>query len=100
KLRPDAKFHNVAPVNGHAVEAEDMKATFTRALNPATNNPNRGALDFINAAQITTPDKQTVVFKLNYPYAPFRSTLASPAYSLLFPREVLSGGYDPSKTVI
>src|SRR6266705_1018501 len=29
-MRPDAKFHHVAPVNGHAVEAEDVKATFTR----------------------------------------------------------------------
>jgi peptide/nickel transport system substrate-binding protein len=100
KLRPDAKFQNIAPVSGHAVEAEDVKATFTRAVDPATVNPNRGALDFINAAQIQTPDKQTVVFKLNYPYAPFRSTLASPAYSLIFPREALTGSYDPAKVAI
>ncbi|HTE85890.1 MAG TPA: hypothetical protein VK821_14270 [Dehalococcoidia bacterium] len=32
KLRTDAKFSNTPPVNGHAVEAEDIKATFTRAL--------------------------------------------------------------------
>jgi peptide/nickel transport system substrate-binding protein len=100
KLRPDAKFHNVAPVNGHAVEAEDIKATFQRALDPATASPNRGQLNMLDASQITTPDKQTVVFKLNYQYAPFRSLLASPAYSWIFPREVLSGSYDPSKTVI
>jgi peptide/nickel transport system substrate-binding protein len=100
KLRPDAKFQNIPPVNGHPVEAEDVKVTFVRALDPATVNPNRGALDFINPAQISTPDAQTVVFKLNYPYAPFRSTLASPAYSLLFPREVLSGGIDPTKAAI
>jgi peptide/nickel transport system substrate-binding protein len=100
KLRPDAKFQNIAPVNGHAVEAEDIKATFERALDPATASPNRGQLGMMDAGQITTPDKQTVVFKLNYPYAPFRSILASPAYSWIFPREVLSGGYDPSKQVI
>jgi peptide/nickel transport system substrate-binding protein len=100
KLRNDAKFANIAPVNGHAVEAEDIKATFTRALDPATSSPNRGQLNMIDASQITTPDKQTVVFKLNYQYAPFRSLLASPAYSWIFPREVLSGGYDPSKVVI
>ena len=74
KLRPDAKFHNIAPVNGHAVEAEDIKATFARALDPATSNPNRGSLSMIDPTQIQTPDKQTVVFKLNYPYAPFRKT--------------------------
>ncbi len=100
KLRPDAKFHNVAPVNGHAVEAEDIKATFQRALDPATASPNRGQLNMLDASQITAPDKQTVVFKLNYQYAPFRSLLASPAYSWIFPREVLAGAYDPSKTVI
>ena len=100
KLRPDARFHNIAPVNGHAVEAEDIKATFTRALDAATSDPNRGSLGMVDAAQIQTPDKQTVVFKLVYPYAPFRKTLASPTYSMIFPREVLTGGYDPSKTII
>jgi peptide/nickel transport system substrate-binding protein len=98
KLRPDAKFHNVAPVNGHPVEAEDIKATFVRAIDPA--NPNRGSLDYLDPAQIQTPDKQTVVFKLKYPYAPFRNTLASPAYSLIQPREALAGTYDPTKLVI
>ncbi len=100
KLRPDAKFHNVPPVNGHPVEAEDIKATFTRAVDPSVPNPNRGTLNMINPTQITTPDKQTVVFKLNYPYAPFRKLLGAPTYSLIFPREVLNGGYDPSKTIV
>jgi peptide/nickel transport system substrate-binding protein len=100
KLRQDAKFTNTAPVNGHAVEAEDVKATFIRALDPATASPNRGQLNMLDSSQITTPDKQTVVFKLNYAYAPFRNLLASPAYSLILPREVQAGMYDPGKTVI
>jgi len=100
KLRPDAKFHDVAPVNGHAVEAEDVRQTFVRALDPATNNQNRSALGMIDSSQIQTPDRQTVVFKLNYAYAPFRKLLASPAYSWIFPREVVTGGYDPSKVPI
>jgi peptide/nickel transport system substrate-binding protein len=100
KLRTDAKFQNIAPVNGHPVEAEDIKATFVRAIDPATANPNRGSLGMIDPNQIQTPDKSTVVFRLNYPYSPFRKILASPTYSFVFPREVLSGGYDPAKTVI
>jgi peptide/nickel transport system substrate-binding protein len=100
KMRTDAKFHNVAPVNGHPVEAEDVKATFTRVFDPATGSPNRGSLDMIDPTQIETPDKQTVVFKLKYPYAPFKKTLGAPAYSWIYPREVLAGGYDPAKTVI
>ncbi len=100
KLRPDAKFHNVDPVNGHAVEAEDIKATFTRMLDPATSAPNRGAIDMMSAAQVQTPDKQTVVFKLNYPYAPFPKLLSSATYSMIYPREVLTGAYDPAKKAI
>ena len=100
KLRPGAKFHNVAPVNGRAVEAEDIKATFVRAVDPATGNPNRGSLSMIDPSQIQTPAKDTVTFKLSYPYGPFKKTLGSAAYSLIFPREVLTGGYDPTKVVI
>ncbi len=100
KLRPDGKFQNIPPVNGHPAQAEDVKATFTRALDPAVPNPNRGSLDMIDVSQIQTPASDTVVFKLNYPYAPFRQTLASAIYSWIFPREVLAGSYDPSKTVI
>jgi peptide/nickel transport system substrate-binding protein len=98
KLRNDAKFTNTAPVNGHAVEAEDVKASFNRILDPATSSPNRAQIGMMDAAQITTPDKNTVVFKLKFPYAPFNKTLASPAYSLILPRE--AGTYDPAKLVI
>jgi peptide/nickel transport system substrate-binding protein len=85
-------------VNGHPVEAEDIKASYTRALNPA--NPGRGTYDMIDPAQITTPDKQTVVFKLKYAYAPFTKILASDSYGWILPREALAGSYDPAKTVI
>jgi peptide/nickel transport system substrate-binding protein len=100
KLRTGARFGNIPPVNGHAVEAEDIKATFTRAVDPATSSPNRGALNMIEPAQIQTPNAQTVVFKLTYPYAPFQKTLASPAYSWILPREALAGAYDPLKQLI
>ncbi len=100
KLRPDAKFADIAPVNGHPVEADDVKATFMRILDPATSSPNRAQLGMIDAAQIETPDKNTVVFKLNYPYAPFAKTLASPAYALILPREAGAAMYDPAKVVI
>jgi peptide/nickel transport system substrate-binding protein len=99
RLRPNATFHNVAPVNGHAVQAEDVKSTIARALS-LTQNPNRGALGMIDPTQIETPDAQTVIFKLNYAYAPFQKTVASPQYAWIFPREALAGDYDPSKVMI
>jgi peptide/nickel transport system substrate-binding protein len=100
KLRPNVKFQNTAPVNGHPFEADDVKASFQRILDPATASPNRGALDMMSADQIQTPDKQTVVFKLNYPYSPFRALLANPAYSSIYPREAYAGAYDPLKVAI
>ena len=98
KLRPNATFHNVPPVNGHAVEAEDVKASFVRALD--AKNPNRGSLTFIDPNQIETPAKDTVVFKLVHPYAPFPKLLASGVYSWVFPREAAAGDYDPAKQMI
>jgi peptide/nickel transport system substrate-binding protein len=98
KLRPDAKFHNVAPVNGHALTSEDVKATFVRAL--GKENPGRGALDMMDETQIQTPAPDTVLFKLKYPFAPFTAKLASVAYSSIFPREALAGSYDSAKTPI
>ncbi|MGH2589040.1 MAG: ABC transporter substrate-binding protein [Dehalococcoidia bacterium] len=98
KLRPDAKFHNVAPVNGHAVEAADVKATFVRAVAPSTAN--RGSLLMVDPAKIETPDSSTVVFKLNYPYAPFPKLLASAIFSWVFPREGVEGVYDPATKMI
>jgi len=100
KLRPDVRFSNIQPVNGHAFEAEDVKATFSRILDPAISSPNRAQLGMIDATQIQTPDRTTVVFKLKFPYAPFNKTLASPAYALILPREALAGSFDPSKVAI
>jgi peptide/nickel transport system substrate-binding protein len=98
KLQPNAKFHNIPPVSGHAVEAEDIKATFTRSL--GQQNPSRGVFDMIDPNKIETPDAKTVVFKLNYAYAPMQSLMASGTYTWMLPREALAGSYDLAKTVI
>ena len=99
KLRTDVNFQNVPPVNGHAFEAEDVKATWTRALSLKTN-PFLGAIDMLNADQITTPAKDTVVFKLNYPFAPFPAIMAAQTIGHIYPREALAGSYDPTKLAI
>lgn len=98
KLRPDARFHNVAPVNGHPVEADDVIATFQRGVAPRF--PSAAGLSMIDPAQITSPAKDTVVFTLKFPFASFTDTLASGAFGLIFPREIASDGYDPNKVVI
>lgn len=98
KLRPNAKFHNIAPVNGHAVEAEDVKATYLRALAPAAAT--RASLNMIDPDQIQTPAPDTVVFKLKNPYAEFKYMMASTKFAWILPREALAGSYDALKTPI
>jgi peptide/nickel transport system substrate-binding protein len=98
KLQPNAKFHNVPPVNGHPVEAEDVKATFTRSL--SAMNPSRAVFDMVDPNKIETPDSKTVVMKLNYAYAPMQSLMASGTYCWMLPREALADKYDPGKVMI
>ena len=98
KLRPGARFQNIAPVNGRAVEAEDVKASFQRALNTAAN-PGRADITMIDANQIEAPSSDTVVFKLKYAYGPFLNILGRLS-NPIFPREAATGAYDPTKTVI
>lgn len=62
KLRRDAKFQNIPPVNGHAVEAEDFRASFQRALTlPGSLVASFFAM--IDKDQIEAPATDTVVFK-------------------------------------
>ena len=96
KLRPNARFQNIAPVNGRPVEAEDVRASFVHLLQPTNNFA--AFLAMVDPNQIETPAKDTVSFKLKYAYGPFPQTIASPGY--IMPHEGVTGGYDPTKTVI
>jgi peptide/nickel transport system substrate-binding protein len=98
KLRTDVKFQNVAPVSGHALDTTDIKGSWVRALDKA--NPNVGELDMLDASQIETPAPDTMIFKLNYPYAAFPKILAGPKYGWILPREAVSGAIDPAKVMI
>jgi peptide/nickel transport system substrate-binding protein len=109
KLRQGVKFHNIAPVSGHAFDSEDVTASYTRFSTgtggvggalagtvgaPAFGNSFKGVVD-----SVTAPDKNTVVFKLTKPNSAFLNILATYLFFHIFPREA-SITYDPSKTVI
>jgi peptide/nickel transport system substrate-binding protein len=98
KLRTDAKFQNLAPLNGRPLDTTDIKGSWIRALDKA--NPNVGELDMVDPNQIQSPSADTIVFKLNYPYAAFPKILAGPKYGWILPREATSGGIDPAKVMI
>lgn len=98
KLRPDVAFQNIDPVKGRLLDSDDVKASFTRAVGPTAAN--RGSLLMIDPAKIETPDKNTITFKLNFPYAPFSKTMASSIFAWVMPKEASDGTFDPTKKMI
>jgi peptide/nickel transport system substrate-binding protein len=71
KLVPNAKWHNLAPVNGRPVVADDIKFSFERQLALKTNAAKLGGLNKIDVV-----DPQTVKLTLAKPDADFLATLA------------------------
>ena len=81
KLRSGVKFHN-----GQAFDAEDVKYTFERILDPKTASPS--ATLFASIKAVTVLDPLTVRFELNSPSAPFLSYLATNPTGVIVPRGV------------
>ena len=95
KLRPGVRMQNVPPLNGRPLDADDVRATFVKALAPTSTN--RAALSMIDPDKIETPSADTLVFKLKYPYAPLPKLLASATFAWILPKEATTGGFDPAR---
>ncbi len=95
KLRPNNLYHNIAPVNGRAMDSGDVKFSVDRFLSVS---PSQNALaNLIDSVE--TPDPLTVIFKLKLKYAPFPTQMASTSEALwLYPKE--AADYDPTKVQI
>jgi peptide/nickel transport system substrate-binding protein len=79
KLQEGVTFHDGATFN-----AEAVKTTFDRLLDPATESPQYEKFAMINEVKII--DDYTVQLSLDYPYAPLLSILASNEGSILSPK--------------
>jgi peptide/nickel transport system substrate-binding protein len=66
KLKPNIKFHNVAPVNGRALTSADIQYAFDRYLN-YEKSVHKSGLGFID--KLETPDANTVKITTKFPYA-------------------------------
>ena len=85
----DAKMSPVAPLNGRAVDIEDVKLSWERFI---SKNPRRGRYSMID--KVETPDAKTMVFKLKFPYGPFGKILADNSAFWVMPKEVAQGKVD------
>lgn len=95
KLKPNVKFHNVAPVNGRAITTEDVKFSWGRAT--AETNTNRSQVAFVD--KVEYPDQSTVKFTLKAPNAAFLDVLADANIFWIMPTES-DGGFDPGKAAV
>ncbi|WP_042474790.1 glutathione ABC transporter substrate-binding protein [Bacillus ndiopicus] len=79
ELNEGITFHD-----GAAFNAEAVKATFDRLLDPATASPQRDKLGMIQS--VTVDDEYKITMKLNQPYAGLLAILASQESSILSPK--------------
>ncbi len=101
KLRKGVKFHN-----GRELKASDVKYTFERLVDPATQSPGQGYYAVIKGfdemvsgavsglSGVTTPDDYTVVIELSRPNAVFLNVLAMHFSSIVPKEEVAKYGAD------
>jgi peptide/nickel transport system substrate-binding protein len=81
KLREGVTFHDGTPFNADAV-----KKTFDRLLDPKTGSPQRTKFSMIKEVKVI--DDNTVQLLLEYPYAPLLSILASNEGSIISPKAI------------
>ncbi len=94
KLR-QAKFHNVAPVNGRAITTDDIKYSWGRMTDP--KNTNAAQVSFVD--RVEYPDASTVKFVLKTPNAAFYDVLSDANLFWIMPKEA-DGGFDPATKAI
>jgi ABC-type transport system substrate-binding protein len=104
KLRDGVTFHN-----GRVMTSADVKYSFERAVNPATQSPGGGYFGMIagyddvaggkatELSGIETPDDKTVVFKLTRPDATFLHLMAINFGYVVPKEEVEKAGADWGK---
>jgi peptide/nickel transport system substrate-binding protein len=74
----NVKFHNIAPVNGRLMTAEDVVYSFQQYMtNSIWNTP----LRFVE--KVSSPDSTTIQFQLKQPTLNFPSVLELPYYNIL-----------------
>jgi ABC-type transport system substrate-binding protein len=93
-LRPNATWHNLPPMNGRPVTAQDVAWSFDRFMQVS---PQKST--FSQVANVSAPDARTVQFTLKDAYAPFEAQIGSPIFWIL-PREVVEQDGDVTRRVV
>ena len=94
KLRQGVKWHNVPPLNGRELVADDVKYCYEAYANEGVQS-----FTFQEIDGMETPDKYTIRIQLKTPNTMFPQNVAE-AVAVIFPREVLEEDGDLKKRMI
>ena len=94
KLRQGVKWHNVPPLNGRELVAEDIKYCYEAYAKEGVQS-----FTFQEIEGMETPDKYTIRIHLKTPNTMFPQNVAE-AVTVIFPREVLEEDGDLKKRMI
>jgi peptide/nickel transport system substrate-binding protein len=84
-LRPNVKFHPIAPVNGRVMDIDDWKTTLERFLELSAQREPLSQL----LARVEYPDARHMVWHLNFPYAPLTTRIWSERFAFqVIPKEL------------
>ncbi|MEX0749646.1 MAG: ABC transporter substrate-binding protein [Dehalococcoidia bacterium] len=92
-IHPDATFHNVPPVNGRQVTADDVVYSFNRYREISPNKANLAMVDTVEASA----DKTQVTFKLSRPFGLFLNRMASFQDLWVMPQEFIEASETASE---
>src|SRR5882724_11495186 len=94
KLRQGVKWHNVPPLNGRELVADDIKYCYEAYAKEGVQS-----FTFQEIEGMTTPDRYTIRIHLKTPNTMFPQNVAE-AVTVIFPREVLEEDGDLKKRMI
>ncbi len=94
-LRDNINFHDLAPVSGRAITADDIQFSWSRMTDEA--QPNRANVAFVD--KLETPDDKTIIVTLKAPNAAFLDVFTDANNFWVMPTEA-EGGFDPTTTMI
>lgn len=94
RLRDDVRWHDVPPVNGRKLVADDVVATLEQIQKEGFQ---AGLVEKVTS--IDAPDDHTVVLRLSEPFAPMLKNMAN-HHMWILPREAVEGEVDLNQQAI
>ncbi len=95
KIKSGVKFHDGTPLT-----SADIKATYDKLIFPPKGVPSSRKTFYTMVESVTTPDAETVVFKLKYASGAFIPALATPFNFVYSKKDLDTHGYSWHKTNI